>query len=210
MTKTITLKNRISLALAAVLFTAFSYLYLDAHIALLVHQQLRRSALLEKAVSEIPDLLRYIVVAITLLSWTGYFFLKRRGTLGREMKVLRALGTVVPAAFLAKVVLQFVFGRSGPHIWVFYHLPPRFYWFRSDAGYGCFPSGHMTVFTALMTTVLHYYPRYRRIILVLLFLLALALIATNYHFLSDVVAGALLGAAVAFVINEKMFPEMRT
>ena len=68
----------------------------------------------------------------------------------------------------------------------------------------------MTVFTALMTTLSRYYPRYRRVIFVLLFLLALALIVTNYHFLGDVVAGAILGAAVAFGINDKIFREMRT
>ena len=210
MAKTITLKSRIGLALLAVLFTAFSYFYLDARIALFVEQQLQRSALLKQAVSNIPDLLLHMVVAITVLSWAGYFILKRRGTHGREMKVLRALGTVVPAAFLAKDVLQYVFGRSDPHVWVLYHLPPRFYWFHGDTGYGCFPSGHMTVFTALMTTLSRYYPRYRRVIFVLLFLLALALIVTNYHFLGDVVAGAILGAAVAFGINDKIFREMRT
>ena len=78
MAKTITLKSRIGLALLAVLFTAFSYFYLDARIALFVEQQLQRSALLKQAVSNIPDLLLHMVVAITVLSWAGYFILKRR------------------------------------------------------------------------------------------------------------------------------------
>jgi len=203
MTNAITLKHRISLVLLAMLFTAFSYFYLDADIALFVQHQLHRSSVLEHVVAKIPDLLLYLVLIITALSWSGYFLLRRRVVYGRDVQFLRACGTVVPLAFLAKAVLQYVFGRFNPHTWMFYHLPARFYWFGAIAGYGCFPSGHMTVFTALLSTLAHYYPRYRGIVLVLLFLLALALIATNYHFLSDVVAGAVLGAVVAFVINDK-------
>ena len=210
MANTNTLKNRVSLLLLAMLFAAFSYFYLDADIALLVQRLLHRNALLERAVSGIPDLLLHMVLAITALSWAGYFYLRSRSNFNRYAQSLRACGTVVPVAFLAKVLLQYVFGRPDPHVWLLYHLPPRFYWFRQNAGFGCFPSGHMTVFTALMTTLLHYYPRYRRVIPALLFLLALALVGTNYHFLGDVVAGAILGAAVAFGINDKIFREMRT
>ncbi len=208
--KTIILGNQIGLVLLALLFTAFSYFYLDADLALVVQRLLHNSAMLEQAVSDIPDLLLHAVLVITALCWTGYFFLKRRNSHGRDMRFLRACGTAVPLAFVAKAVLQYVFGRPDPHVWVLYHLPPVFYWFRADQGYGCFPSGHMTVFTALTSTLMHYYPRYRRVMTVLLVLLALALIATNYHFLSDVVAGAVLGAGVAFVANdERLFRKRR-
>jgi membrane-associated phospholipid phosphatase len=200
---TITLKNRISLLLLAMLFAVFSYFYLDADIALFVRQLLHRNAQLERTLSNIPDLLLHVVLGVTVLCWAGYFLLRGRNVYARDAQFLRACGTVVPLAFLAKVLLQYVFGRPDPHIWLHYHLPPRFSWFRANAGYGCFPSGHMTVFTSLMTTLLHYYPRYRRVIQVLLFLLALALVGTNYHFLSDVIAGACLGAGVAFIVNEK-------
>ncbi len=204
MTNTITLRNRTALWLLAMWFAAFSYFYLDADIARFVQRQLHRSALLERVTAGIPDLLLHMVLAITVLCWTGYFLFRRRGMSQRLTHLLRSCGTVVPLAFLAKVVLQYVFGRPDPHVWLLYHLPPRFHWFRANAGYGCFPSGHMTVFTALMTTLLHYYPRYRRVIMALLLLLALALIVTNYHFLSDVIAGAVLGV-VACIIEQKTF-----
>jgi len=206
-TNTTTLKNRFALLLLATLFGAFSYSYLDTGIARHVQRLLHHSVLLERAAAHIPDLLLHMVVAITVLCWTGYFMIRRRYVNRRPALFLRACGTVVPLAFLSKVGLQHVFGRPDPHVWLVHHLSPRFHWFRAGAGYGCFPSGHMTVFTALMTTLLHYYPRYRRVILALLLLLALALVVTNYHFLSDVVAGAILGAAVALVFDEKRFLE---
>jgi membrane-associated phospholipid phosphatase len=206
---TIIMKNRIGFLLLATLMTAFSYRCLDADISLFVQRQLDRSALLERLIEGIPDLLLYLVLAITVLSWAGYFFLRRRAIHGREAKFLRACGTVAPLAFLSKAVLQYVFGRANPHLWLLWHLPPRFYWFHTHAGYGSFPSGHMTVFTALMCTLIHYYPRYRPAIAASLFLLALTLVVTNYHFLSDVIAGAVLGATLAFIINDKQTPGNR-
>jgi membrane-associated phospholipid phosphatase len=131
--------------------------------------------------------------------WAGYFVQARRGIHNRLTNFLRACGTVVPMAFVAKTGLQYVFGRPDPYAWLLTHEPPCFYWFRDDEGYGGFPSGHMTVFAALMTTSSYYYPRYRSVYLGSLCLLALALIITDHHFLSDVLAGALLGWILAFI-----------
>ena len=207
MTKTIILKNPVGLLLLAALLTVLSYFYLDADLSLFIHRQIRRSVLWTRVASGVPDLLLHLVVVVTVLSWTGYFLRKRRGVHDRHARFLRACGTVVPMAFVAKYVLQYVFGRPQPHLWVFHHVSPRFQWLRGDAGYGCFPSGHMTVITALMLTLSNFYPHYRRVFLVLLFMLALALVATNYHYLSDVIAGAGLGAVVAFYMGGRKFSE---
>lgn len=192
-------KEHIIVLLLTILLSAFSYFYLDTGIALFVFRLIRRSYLLTQTTSDIPDLLPHIVVTLTVLSWTARFVLLHLGIQNRHTSFLRTCGTVLPIAFVAKVIFQYVFGRSDPHAWVFYHQPPHFYWFRIDEGYGCFPSGHMTVFTALMATLSQYYRRYRPIFLGLLILLALGLIATDYHFLSDVVAGVFLGMVVTFI-----------
>ena len=55
-----------------------------------------------------------------------------------------------------------------------------------------------------MTTLSHYYPRYRSVYLGLLCLLALTLIITDHHFLSDVLAGAVLGSMLAFIISKRL------
>jgi membrane-associated phospholipid phosphatase len=199
----ITAKKQITFLLLAILLTIFSYFYLDTAVALLVFRLIRSSYFVTQATSDIPDLLLYIVVTLTVLTWTARFFLLRLGIQNRHTSFLRACGTVLPIAFVAKFIFQFVFGRSDPHLWLLFHHPPHFYWFRIDEGYGCFPSGHMTVFTALMATLSQYYPRYRPIFLALLILLALALIGTDYHFLSDVLAGVFLGMVVALIFGDE-------
>jgi membrane-associated phospholipid phosphatase len=201
MTMSVTAKKQIIFLLLAILSTVFSYFYLDTAVALLVFRLIRSSHFVTQATSDIPDTLLYIVVTLTVLSWTARFLLLRLGIQNRHTSFLRACGTVLPIAFVAKFIFQYVFGRSDPHLWLLFHHPPHFYWFRIDEGYGCFPSGHMTVFTALMATLSQYYPRYRSIFLALLILLALALIGTGYHFLSDVVAGVFLGMVVALIFG---------
>lgn len=205
MTLSVKLKNSVVILLLAVMMTAISYFYLDTGIASIVYRLISSSNLLMRATSNIPDLLLSIVIAITVSCWAGYFFLRHRGRHNRHTRFLQACGTAVPIAFVAKDILQYLFGRPDPYAWVFDHVLPRFYWFRADAGYGCFPSGHMTVFTALLMTLWHYYPRYRSILQGLLFLLAVALIGTDYHFLSDVIAGAYLGAIIASIIDNGIF-----
>ena len=199
MTTTLSLKSRTIALLLAVLLTAISYFYLDTGIAQFVYRILNSSDRLLQAATDIPDMLLHIVITITVLSWVGYFILVRRGIHSRHTDFLLTCGTVVPIAFAAKAVFQYVFGRPNPHTWLLEHELPRFYWFRDDEGYGCFPSGHMTVFTALMTTLSYYYPRYRSVYLGLLCLLALTLIITDQHFLSDVLAGTVLGSMMAFI-----------
>lgn len=203
------LKNRTIFLLLATLLTAWSYLFLDTVIARYAYRLISASDRLMQATSDIPDLLLHMVIVITVLCWTGYFFLTRRGVRNRQTQFLKVCGTVVPIAFISKAIFQYGFGRSDPRAWLFDHQLPRFYWFRADAGYGCFPSGHMTVFTALMTTLSKYYPRYRLVFLGMLPFLAMALIVTYYHFLSDVIAGACLGAMVAFLVDDALLEPAR-
>jgi membrane-associated phospholipid phosphatase len=203
-TTTFSLKSRTIVLLVTVSLTAISYFYFDTGIARFVFRVLNSSDELLQAATNIPDLLLHVVITITVLSWVGYFILVRRGIHNRLTDFLRACGTVVPIAFVVKTFFQYIFGRPNPYAWLLTHEPPRFYWFRDDQGYGCFPSGHMTVFTALMTTLSYHYPRYRSVYLGSLCLLALALIITDYHFLSDVLAGALLGSVLAYSINKRL------
>ncbi|MGE5240034.1 MAG: phosphatase PAP2 family protein [Bacteroidota bacterium] len=192
-------KPLLGLLLVTVL-TAFSYRFLDAAISSFVAEFIRANEL-TSVVSGLPDLLDYIVAVITAGCWVGFFHLTRRGFDDNHTRFLKLCGTTVPLAYLVKMIFQYLFGRSTPEMWVVYHLAPQFHWFRADHGYGCFPSGHMTVFTALGATLWRHYPRYKPAYLGFLLALALALVATNYHFLSDVLAGTYLGAMICFLAD---------
>jgi len=185
--------------LVAVL-TLFSHGFLDASISSFFYELIRANEL-APVVSNIPDLLFYIVAAVTAGSWMGYRYRIRLGFDDNHARFLKLCGTAAPLAFLAKMIFQFLFGRSTPELWAVYHQAPQFHWFRAGDGYGCFPSGHMTVFTALTVALWRHYPRHRIAYLGFLLALAFALVATNHHFLSDVIAGAYLGAVVCFVAD---------
>ncbi len=174
-------------------------LLLDRFIAINVMEFINTFHVLHASTSDIPDLLPYIVYIGTAIMWFDYFYLshsKRRIDL-RQFLQLAALS--VPFAYIIKTFLQCAFGRTSTRQWLISHDPLRFNWFNTAGG--SFPSGHMTVFTAFGVAIWFIYPRYRRITIWILALLGIALIGTDYHFLSDVIAGAYIGMIVTILIH---------
>jgi len=172
-------------------------LYLDEPLALLVMQLLQSVHSLQRASANIPDILLILVCASSAAMWLAYFMLSRQNCSDRRLQFLRVAATAVPTAYLIKALLQFSFGRTNTRLWLKGAIPMEFSWFHGG-GIGCFPSGHMTVFTSFFAAVCYYYPEYRTPSVGLLLLLAAALVATDYHFLSDVIAGAYLGLLVVY------------
>jgi membrane-associated phospholipid phosphatase len=171
--------------------------FLDAAIAIRVMRFLQSLHSLHKATEDIPDLLVYIVCLGTIILWIIYFYRSHEHKHDIAMKFLKLAATVLPVAYLLKSFFQFMFGRTHTRMFVQTHYPLRFHWFH-EFGFGCFPSGHMTVFTAFGIAVWLYYPHFRRPVLITLLILGAALIATDYHFLSDVIAGAYLGVLITY------------
>lgn len=185
----------------AVPLTLLSYLLLDQRVAILIQELILPHDVLKKVTSNIPDLLLPIVLAITALSWACYFYLSSTGIHNRQTRFAQLCGVSVPLSYAAKTMLQSAFGRVNPKIWLHHHELAGFHWFPAlPAGYG-FPSGHMTVFTALAMVFSYIYPHYRRIYLATLGLLGVALVVTNYHFLSDVIFGAYLGLLICYLAD---------
>ncbi len=74
------------------------------------------------------------------------------------------------------------------------------------------PSGHATTAFAAAVSVGLVHPRLRRPLLVLAGLIALSRVWLGVHYLTDVIVGAALGAAVAYVLWRaaiRVFPEAR-
>jgi len=127
-----------------------------------------------------------------------YFHDKRKGIDDIRTAFFLLVGTSLPLTFLIKSILKFVFGGITTRFWLVSPIAREFHWFHGVDNYSGFPSGHMAVFAAIFLDLWKYYPRYRSVYGVLLFLLAMALISTNYHFLSDIVAGAYLGYVIYY------------
>ena len=178
---------------AAALAIGISYLYLDEWLARAVMDFLRSKHLSPLGTRRIPDLLFPLVCIATATMWIDYFLLKRSGRDGGKRRFVLLAATAIPLAYILKTLLQGVFGRGYTRKWLHHHGSSGFNWFHGDGG---FPSGHMLVFTAFFAAVWHHFPRYRVPSVLAVLLLGMALILTDYHFLSDVIAGACLGMLV--------------
>lgn len=174
-----------------------SCLFLDRPIALLV----RQVAVHNRALSHnLPDLLLLAVLVVTVLLWGCYRYRYHRGIDDTLTRFFRLAAWTVPLAYVLKLILKPLFGRVNTRYWLDNQAEPDFLWFRGGPWHNGFPSGHMAVFTAFMVSVWLFYPRLRPVCLVLMIVLGGALITTNYHFLSDVLAGALLGVLVNMAV----------
>lgn len=170
--------------------------YVDIPVALFFDGLLRWSGRWRHYTSHIPDALTGVVFIGTALSWLGYYVMRRRGR-SHAAGFLQLVGTCLPASLLVKEGLKFVFSRTNTRAWLAHRAPYGFHWFQGGGLYGAFPSGHMVVFSAVGTALWMYYGRFRPLYLGALGALALALVATDYHFVSDVLAGGYVGVMVA-------------
>ena len=174
-------------------------MFLDGGIALWVMELLKLSPVVYRTTATIPDLLLLLVGSGTAAMWTVYCYLVTRGVENSQTRFLKLAATVLPISYLLKSFLQFAFGRINTRSWLLVSGPIDFRLFHGSGDRGGFPSGHMTVFTAFFAAVWCCYPRYRTLSASLLLILGVALIVTDYHFLSDVIAGAYTGLLLTVV-----------
>jgi len=192
--------GKIRLSAAGFLFAAIlvvlSVTFLDERIALWVDHLLRSDPRLSRYTSRIPDLLLPAVLVLAAAMWTMYIRRVRRGSRDDKTRFFLLSGTALPASYVAKLILKHLFGRMNTRSWLENPVDRSFHWFHGGGEYGGFPSGHMAVFTTLAVACWFFFPKYRAICLAAIGGLGVALIATDYHYLSDVIAGGYLGLAV--------------
>jgi membrane-associated phospholipid phosphatase len=192
--------GKIRLTAGGFLLTAtlvvLSYVFLDARIALGFDRLLRSDPLLSRYTSRIPDLLLPVVLVLSGTMWGMYLRQVRRGSRDGKTRFFLLSGTALPASYVAKSMLKHLFGRMNTRAWMENGGDISFHWFRGGGEYSGFPSGHMAVFTTLAVACWLFFPKYRATCLAAIAGLGIALIATDYHFLSDVIAGGYLGLVV--------------
>jgi membrane-associated phospholipid phosphatase len=178
-----------------------SYLWLDRPVALLAHEQSRPYDLFTK-LNYIPGIILPLVIIV-------FAVIALRALNGRALSKLPTVA-VLAAASLAiataiKDQLKFAFGRTWPETWV--RNNPSFIRdgvfgfepFHGGPGYQAFPSGHTTVICAVLSVLWICYPRFRVLYALCMAGVAVALVAANFHFLGDVIAGAFLGVSTGWL-----------
>ena len=145
--------------------------------------------------------LTQLVHCLLLVGFVIYYSLRWYGIKHRTMDCFALVAISVVFAYFAKTNLQYLFGRYVPkypnaHQLLFVRKP-HLYGFHGWI-VGSFPSGHMSFFTALLVSIMLFYPKLRYLVITLLCILSVLLVAFNYHFVSDVIAGTYLGAVISF------------
>lgn len=104
--------------------------------------------------------------------------------------------------------LRFIFGRYWPATWFHNNLSYiqnsvyGFTWFKSQHEYRSFPSGHTSLMFGFMMTLWWQTDKVKIKLFAIIncLLVALGLILMCYHFMSDVIIGALVGTLSAYLI----------
>ena len=73
--------------------------------------------------------------------------------------------------------------------------------FNGTRAFQAFPSGHLTAISATAVSLSLLCPRWRWLAPVPIALVAIGMIGSNYHWLSDQIAGTALGAGVALAVH---------
>jgi len=193
--------------LAFVLVTlavVISFYWLDRPIALFVHNQLpRNSRVLLEPVTYIPNPIIW-VATITFLA-LGVRCLASRPLSKMQTAILLCSFSLMIAETI-KSELKFAFGRTWPETWrqnnpSFIHDGIYgFNWFHGGDAYQSFPSGHVAAICAVASVLWIYYPRLRFIYLIVTLAVLIGLVGTNFHFLSDTIAGAFIGASTGLMV----------
>lgn len=159
-----------------------------------------------RLLQQLTDLPPALAAAAALVLLLSPLRLAMRRAPSRAERVLLAMSISLALASLLKEVLKVVFGRAWPQTWIGGNLSLlhdgyyAFRWFQFGHGYQSFPSGHASLSFAAMSVLWLACPRLRWLAALACALPLLGLLGMDYHFLGDLLAGALLGSACGLYV----------
>ena len=176
-----------------------SFLWLDRPVALFVHDYFRHAHhTVADQLSHFPNPLFLLAVVLSVILGLSMIFGRR---LSRHQANTFICSLAVIFTEIIKNMLKLIFGRTWPETWV--DNNPSFigngvYGFNfmhGGSAYQSFPSGHMAATCTVISVLWIRYPHFRWLYLIVGLCIGSALVGANYHFLSDVIAGAFVGAS---------------
>lgn len=187
--------------LVCVVLVLFGYVVLDQPLSRFAYDVIGRHEAV-RIFQAYPEYLAHLSPALIAVFGLVRLF---RGRLGRLSLTAFTAGLSLVCCSAIGNQLKTVFSRTWPETFV--NNNPSFiqdgvygfFWFHGGPGWASFPSGHTFAAISFLMVPAIAYPKARGVCGLLVLMEALALWAQNYHFFSDIVAGAFLGGAVALV-----------
>jgi len=142
-----------------------------------------------------------LVLLVPLMLGAAFIiFLGRRGRFKAiNHAILLATISAVVAFLGNNMLLKPLFGRTSTDEFLYWPSHYGFYFFKGD-WHSYFPSGHMALVAAIATIVWREFPRLRWVCAAVVALATFLLLFGEWHFVSDLIAGAFWGNLVALTI----------
>lgn len=183
-------------AFGASTFMVLSYLFFDVPLAALCRLDHSHPVYLgARFLSKFGQAHYFLLPALVL--GAGFWWTRR----DIALRAWYLFCTVALSSILATIV-KTLSGRARPDEY-FKAGEFGFYGFSTEGDYASFPSGHAVVFFSGFTALAILFPRYRTPLLLAAALLSLTRVVLGMHYPSDVMAGAVLAMACAYLLARR-------
>jgi membrane-associated phospholipid phosphatase len=188
-------------SIIAVLTSVTCIAYIDYPLARWIEINLRKGILEEYSNGLSSNLLK-VVIVVSSLSFVAYLYLRTIQYLGKHRSFFLLLAITLPLSYLVKTGLKYSFSRIETRFWLSHPSTTQPHWFNFDGTqFNGFPSGHMLVLTIMFLAFWRFYPQFKAVYLLGWISLGVALLVTNYHFLSDVIMGGMIAFWVYLIME---------
>lgn len=169
--------------IVAAILVCISYAYFDAPIEAYTRAHQLAKYKIFKCLIRFPEV--FVLTAfLIILGLIAHCVIKPSFTPLKEKLLAYSVGLM--AAYAIKDIFKFFFTRA------------NIYFFHGGYTYGSFPSGHTTIPFFAAGFLWFWLPSLRPVLFIIPALVVIGLLATNSHFLSDIIGGAGLGLIIGF------------
>lgn len=155
-----------------------------------------------KYVTRLGEATLYLAAALVI------YLVHRKGNRMYAQKARFFIAVILLSGILVNV-FKWVIGRFRPVEWIKNEVYgfDNFSFLEYTAN--SFPSGHATTAFAIGISLMLLFPKYRAVFLLFAVTVALSRVVLYQHYLSDVMAGAVVGSVTAYVLYRKMLQHHR-
>lgn len=171
---------------------------IDRPAAELFDTLLRNTPISNAIGSSLAPLVLIPISALLFLFGVGLWLLSGR-PLGKWTQTPLLCSWSAIWAVAAEFVSKDIFGRGSPDATYFESHLYGFRFLHASPHWSSFPSGTAAIAVALCATMWMVAPRLRPPVLILTALICCGVVVTNEHWISDVLAGAFLGASIGWM-----------